>query len=121
MTTASLTALSDAHPEGYRQIPPHGVRDRLAQFRVIDVREPDEFVGPLSHIQGAELVPLATVETAARTWPRDQALLMVCRSGARSGRACAALTRMGFTQVYNLIGGMLVWNEHQLPTARAGV
>ncbi len=83
--------------------------------RVIDVREPDEFIGELGHIPGAELVPLATVATAAAGWPREQALVVVCRSGARSATAAATLVAMGFENVSNLEGGTLGYGAAGLP------
>ncbi|NJK88736.1 MAG: MBL fold metallo-hydrolase [Myxococcales bacterium] len=82
-----------------------------ARYRIIDVREPDEFGGELGHLDGAELVPLAGLLDAARDWPRDKPLLIVCRSGRRSARAAQSLASMGFWDVTNLEGGMLRWNE----------
>ena len=89
-----------------------------APRRVIDVREPGEFAGDLGHIEGAELVPLATLPDAARTWPRDAELVVVCRSGARSGRAAQVLKELGFERVVNMSGGMTAWNAAGLPVAR---
>jgi rhodanese-related sulfurtransferase len=43
---------------------------------------------------GAELAPLGTVEAAAQAWDKEQELVLVCRSGNRSGHAAAALTAM---------------------------
>lgn len=80
-------------------------------YRIVDVREPDEFVGPLGHIEEAISVPLATLATSAESWSRNQRYLMVCRSGARSARACETLTGMGFADVTNLVGGTIAWNE----------
>ena len=84
------------------------------EVRRIDVREPAEFTGPLGHLAGAELVPLATVEAAAATWPRAQPLLLICRSGARSVTAAHRLAALGFSRLYNLAGGMLAVNDAQL-------
>lgn len=116
--SAELVTNSNAHPAGFRELPPEGVMRHRAEFRLIDVRQPEEFNAELGHIAGAELVPLATVPQVAAGWDRNQVLLMVCRSGGRSGNAATALARMGFTHVYNLIGGMLVWNANQLPVER---
>ena len=87
---------------------------------VIDVREPEEFVGDLGHIEGALLVPLDVLE---RRLPKlhgyaDRELCVVCRAGARSASACAMLSRAGFGHVVNLTGGMLAWNERRLDTQR---
>lgn len=115
---ATLEKFSNAHPAGFREIPPEGVVRNPGIFRMIDVRQPEEFTGELGHIQGAELVPLSTVQQAAVHWNREQPLLMVCRSGGRSATASSWLKAMGFTQVYNLVGGMLVWNANGLPIIR---
>jgi rhodanese-related sulfurtransferase len=115
---ADLHALSNANPSGYRDMPPEGAAPNLSAFRLVDVREPDEYVGPLGHVPGSELVPMGEVLEAAAAWDRNQPTLLICRSGARSGRVAAVLTQMGFRHMYNLIGGMLVWNEAGLPVER---
>jgi rhodanese-related sulfurtransferase len=98
----------------YRETGPSGISD-LGEVRIIDVREPDEFVGPLGHIPGAELVPLRTLQQEMKDWSKDQAMLMVCRSGGRSGSAAAILARAGFANVINLRGGMMAYNAASLP------
>lgn len=79
--------------------------------KVVDVRELDEFTGDGGHIPGALHVPLATLQAAASQWPRDEAIITVCRSGARSERAAKLLQRLGFQNVLNLSGGMLAWQR----------
>ena len=106
------------HAEGYRDVDVSAVAGVKNEVRLVDVREPSEYEGLLGHIAGAELVPLSTVEEAAGRWPRETELVMVCRSGARSGRAAAQLARKGFPRVMNLRGGMLAWNEAGLPVVR---
>lgn len=106
------------HAEGYRDVDVSAVAGVRNEVRLVDVREPSELEGILGHIAGAELVPLSTVEEAAGRWPREAELVMVCRSGARSGRAAAQLARRGFPRVMNLRGGMLAWNEAGLPVVR---
>ena len=86
--------------------------------RLVDVREPDEFNSELGHVAGAALVPLGAVESAAERWARDAPVMLVCRSGGRSGKAALALAARGFTKVGSLRGGMLAWNALRLPTAR---
>lgn len=81
------------------------------EVRLIDVREPEEFTGPLGHLPGAELVPLGTIEAAAAGWAREQPLLLICRSGVRSQRAAQLLATHGFRRLYNLAGGMLAVSE----------
>ncbi len=109
-----------AHPSGYRELVPVHARAVLDQVRIIDVREPDEYAGELGHIAGAELVPLASLPATAGDWDRHQPVLVVCRSGGRSGRAASWLVSSGFTSVINLAGGMIGWNEHRLPSCACG-
>lgn len=100
---------------GYRDIDPARVAlSRGTAVRVIDVREPAEFGGDLGHAPGAELVPIATLETAAKPWNREQEIVLVCRSGARSARAATTLVTMGFRRPMNMVGGMMAWNAAQL-------
>lgn len=98
-------------PGGVPEIGLEWVYANLGEFRVIDVREEDEFTGPLGHIEGAELVPLGTVEHSAADWNRGEEIVVVCRSGGRSGRAALVLEAMGFDHVVSMRGGMLQWAE----------
>jgi sulfur dioxygenase len=85
---------------------------------LLDVREPEEFVGELGHIKGALHIPL---DVLARRLPKlagylGREVVVICRSGARSATAGAILRQAGFTHVRNLGGGMLEWNARRLPT-----
>lgn len=106
------------HALGYRDVTPDDVHASAGKCRLVDVREPHEYTGELGHIDGAELVPLATVEAAASAWDKKEELVLVCRSGNRSGKAAAALLALGFEKPMNMVGGMLAWNEHGLPVAK---
>jgi sulfur dioxygenase len=86
--------------------------------RLIDVREPSELTGPLGHIEGAEQVPLGTVIQVVSAWERDQPVVLVCRSGGRSGKAALQMEAMGFRNVASMRGGMMRWREARLPIAR---
>jgi len=77
--------------------------------RVVDVREPNEFSGPLGHIRGATLVPLGELAAKAKELPTDKPIVAVCRAGSRSAQATTILQQTGFKEVANLIGGMLRW------------
>ncbi|MCY1040771.1 rhodanese-like domain-containing protein [Corallococcus sp. bb12-1] len=95
----------------YQDIAPARLSTLGPDVRRIDVREPDEYTGPLGHLPDAELVPLGTLEAASADWPRDAPLLLICRSGGRSARAAQALAQRGFQRLYNLAGGMLAVRE----------
>ena len=105
-------------PASYRDIDTATLAELRDAVALVDVREPHEFTGELGHVPGSRLVPLATVLDAARDWPRDHDLVLICRSGNRSGRAAQALAAAGFTRVMNLAGGMLAWNAAGLPIER---
>lgn len=104
-----MASANQAEPPSVLDVTPTDLVHFLGRARFIDVREPDEFSGELGHIEGAELVPLSTLETCAQDWDRAQALVMICRSGRRSLTAGNTLVHMGFEQVMNLKGGMLAY------------
>lgn len=89
--------------------------DRLVLF---DVRRPDEFTGELGHVQGANLLTLDQLEARLAEVPKDKEVVFICRSGGRSGRATHFARENGYSTVYNMKGGMLLWNELNLPTER---
>jgi rhodanese-related sulfurtransferase len=91
---------------------------RLGDFLTVDVRGEHEFHGPLGHIRGALLIPLPELEARAKELPRDRALLLVCRSGVRSAKACAQLGALGFGPTTNLAGGMMAWGHAGLTVER---
>jgi len=105
-------------PPAVREVPPD-VLGNLSGYRMVDVRQPGETLidrlGRVKLVQlgGAEVVPLPILRTASKSWPRDEPLLLVCRSGNRSRVACEYLLQMGFSDVTNLAGGMVAWTEHR--------
>lgn len=95
------------------------VKKTLGKVRLIDVRRPDEYNNELGHIQGAELKTLGPelMQYLAEA-KKDDEIVFVCRSGARSGQATAIAMEMGFKHVINMSGGMLQWNALQLEVER---
>lgn len=111
---------NEARPtaEGYREADPETVAHYRNQVRIVDVREPEEFDAELGHVPGSELVPLATVRAHFQRGDDDQLIVLVCRSGGRSGRAAEQLVSMGYRHVINMAGGMIQWNAARLPVER---
>ena len=72
----------------------------------LDVREPDEWQA--GHIEEATHIPLADLPARIGELSPEDDLVVVCRSGARSGRAVAWLNQNGFDTL-NLDGGMVAW------------
>ncbi len=85
---------------------------------VLDVREDVEFAH--GHIADARHIPLAQLEGRVgelHDW-KEKAVVVNCQSGMRSAKACAVLKRLGFTQVYNLAGGLAAWQGAKLPVTK---
>jgi rhodanese-related sulfurtransferase len=99
---------------GIWEIDPRWLEEHLREVQVVDVREPDEFTGPLGHVPGARLVPLKNLLDRARELSKERPIVTVCRSGARSAQASVMLGRAGFDNVANLAGGMLRWRAQRL-------
>ena len=94
---------------GIWEIDPHGLEEQTSAVQILDVREPEEFTGPLGHIRGALLIPLGELADRSSELARDRPIVAVCRAGSRSAQATVILREAGFTNVANLSGGMLRW------------
>ena len=92
---------------------------KRSEVQLVDVRQPDEFTGELSHIPGAMLIPLGSLPEQINKLSKDKTIVFICRSGGRSARATAFAQENGFESVYNLKGGMIRWNELRLSVDRA--
>ncbi len=83
------------------------MRDEYKDFQLIDVRE--EFEYETVNIQG-ELIPLGNILLESDKISKDKQVVIHCRSGARSAAAIMQLEQQfGFTNLYNLKGGILAW------------
>jgi molybdopterin/thiamine biosynthesis adenylyltransferase/rhodanese-related sulfurtransferase len=71
---------------------------------LIDVREKEEW--DIAHIPQAKLVPLQTIPTYAPNLPKDTQIIIHCKAGMRSAKACEYLSSIGFENVVNVTGGM---------------
>jgi glyoxylase-like metal-dependent hydrolase (beta-lactamase superfamily II)/rhodanese-related sulfurtransferase len=102
---------------GMWTIRPAALEEALGAVQVVDVREPDEFDGPLGRIASARSIPLGTLEARVGELDRATPVVAVCRSGARSAQAVTLLQKAGWTDVANLAGGMLRWRADGHPVA----
>lgn len=82
---------------------------------VVDVRTDKEY--QQGHVMNALHIPLGVLDNriAELQAYKTSAVVMVCRSGARSGQAASKLKKQGFIDVHNLGGGMLAWERANLP------
>ena len=85
------------------------------QALLIDVRQIEEYTGELGHIAGTSLVVLDTLPEKLQEYSPNQTLIFICRSGNRSARAAAFAQEHGYDQVFNMFGGLLLWNELGYP------
>lgn len=85
---------------------------------VLDVREPAEW--SQGHIPNARHIPLGELERRAAELEKfkDKPIIVACRSGHRSAAACRILSKRGFGQTYNLSGGMIAWEQANLPVEK---
>ena len=74
---------------------------------LLDVRESDELA--VSQLPGVIHIPVGELEGRVNELSVDNNLVVICRSGGRSGRATAFLMQAGFPNVRNLVGGMQGW------------
>lgn len=86
-----------------------------ADAQIVDVREPVEWA-ETGVPEGAALIPLGDLESAAASeLATDQPVYVICRSGNRSQTGSDILVGLGYTQVYNVGGGVTAWIEAGLP------
>jgi rhodanese-related sulfurtransferase len=104
------------HFEGVLDIDPKELAQKMKEVVLVDVRQPEEFTGELGHIPGSQLMVLDQLDENIHKLSKDRTIVFVCRSGSRSARAAGYAKECGFTSVYNLKGGMLLWNDLHLPT-----
>jgi rhodanese-related sulfurtransferase len=102
----------------YHEIEPKEAYQRRDALHALDVRAEHEFEGPLGYLPGSCLIPLPELTSRIAEIPAGRPLLIVCRSGNRSGKVCERLSALGIGPVINLAGGMIEWNRKKLPVER---
>lgn len=105
---------------GYRAIGPAEAVNLLnhEDAVIVDVRENKEYQD--GHILNAIHIPQGALPTRLTELEkyRSRPIILACRSGHRSGQACALLKKQGFENVYNLNGGVMAWQNAHLPLTR---
>jgi molybdopterin/thiamine biosynthesis adenylyltransferase/rhodanese-related sulfurtransferase len=90
----------------------HELQSRIEAGRapaLIDVREPFEY--DIARLPDSRLIPLGELPARRHEVPRDADVVVYCHSGMRSARAVALLRNDGFTNAYNLSGGIDAWSR----------
>ena len=75
---------------------------------IIDVREPAEY--KFSHIPGSLSIPFNELESRLTEFDKNGEIFIICRSGNRSNFACQLMEKQGFSNVKNVIQGMVQWS-----------
>ena len=116
-TTISSTAISGGQQLGYKTI---SVSDANAMIQsspnllVVDVRTPQEYAQ--GHLKGAVNIPLSDLPVQIGGLDRNRPILVYCHTGVRSAQAATMLVNAGFTQVYDMEGGLTAWINAGYPT-----
>ena len=103
-----IDAVFGAVPE----IEPSALSARLAAgeaLQIVDVREPHEWA--IARIHGAQLIPLAALESRLDELSPDREIIVHCKVGGRSAQAVRRLRAAGFKRVWNLAGGIQRWSK----------
>jgi len=99
-------------------VAPEEVCAKKDQLHLIDVRRPDEFEGELGRVPGSVLLTLDSLLMKLNELPSEKTIVFICHSGGRSGHAAALATKNGFDSVFNMKGGMVLWNKLGLKTEK---
>ncbi len=101
----------------HKEIRPLQLKQRLdngEKFLLLDVRSQPEFERE-GRIADSRLIPLSDLLNRQDELPKDQTIICICRSGARSRVACGQLVALGHSEVINLQGGMIAWKRSGYP------
>ncbi|MBL0103846.1 MAG: rhodanese-like domain-containing protein [Bacteroidetes bacterium] len=90
--------------------------ERKEDFQLIDVREPFEF--EICNLKG-ELIPMGIILSETEKISKDKPVIIHCKSGGRSGVIVNELEKQGYTNVYNLKGGILAYAREIDPSLQS--
>lgn len=107
---------SQAPTNGLNSYTPQEAQQFISQRKdllIVDVRSPQELrEGKLAN---STLVPFWNIMKGQHQLPRNRPLLLVCAVGGRSYAAMQILARQGYSELYNLSGGVAAWKKAKLP------
>ena len=100
-----------SNESGITKIDVETLQNRLEneEITLLDVREVDEYEG--GHIEGAVNAPLSSLNETELPYPKDEPIYVICRSGNRSAQAAQLLKERGYTEIYDVSGGMIAWEQ----------
>jgi rhodanese-related sulfurtransferase len=103
-----------AQTPGENEITVNQVREKInagEDIILLDVRTESEYTGALGHVDSSVLIPLDELDARINELEnyKDKEIIVICRSGNRSGYATRILRDKDF-KAFNMLGGMLEWN-----------
>jgi rhodanese-related sulfurtransferase len=85
---------------------------------LLDVRTPGEY--QQARLDGARLIPIDQFAKRLAEVPKDRPVLVYCAVGSRSAQVVNYLARQGYSEIYNLSGGIYAWAQKGLPVLQGG-
>jgi len=80
---------------------------------VLDVRSPEEYAS--GHVPGAVNIPYDQIASRIAEVPKDQDVVLYCKSGRRAGIAAEVLAGQGYTRLQHLEGDIVAWVDKGRP------
>jgi rhodanese-related sulfurtransferase len=118
MLRANWLAAIERSPSGKPLLWPEFVARQGRSVHIVDVREPEELVGPLGHIPGSDWVPPERVPSLIERLGKHAKVVLVSRAGERSGPLAAKLEELGMSFVGSMVGGIVAWRYLGYATTR---
>jgi phage shock protein E len=123
LSTLALGCLTNAPEEGgesikYIDIPVSEAKIKVdsGEYFILDVRTREEY--EQGHIAGSVLIPNEVLLNRLDEVPRDKPILVYCRSGRRGAISSQDLIDNGFSEVYNMEGGIAAWQNAGYPVQK---
>ncbi len=89
------------------------VQGKGQELFLLDVRTPGEYRE--ARLSNAKLIPISQLLKRLQEVPKNRPILVYCAVGSRSSQVVGYMARVGFTEVYNLYGGIYAWNKKGYP------
>ncbi len=114
LTAMDLVALAK---QTIQEIAPTAVNDKMADYLILDVREPAEYAA--GHLPNALNIPRGVLEFKIGNQPSFQdkqaSIVVYCQSGGRSALATEALSKLGYSHALSMAGGFAAWQAGGYP------
>ena len=104
-----------------QNVSPEGAYKLVTQnhdLYLLDVRTPAEY--RQARLEGAMLIPIDQLVNRINELPSNRPILVYCAVGSRSAQVVNYLARRGYTEIYNLYGGIYSWAQRGYPVLRGG-